>query len=100
MNIYEAASAAAGAGITTHVGKGRRSYLNISSYGPRRYWPASERVFFLCYQLFLVYYTATNVTELPIHCKKYTYTNEYLVASFPYFNGTGSVYASVCESTE
>jgi len=35
-----------------------------------------------------------------LHCKKYPYIRGYFVASFPYFNGTGSVYVCIGKSTE
>jgi len=37
---------------------------------------------------------AISVTDT--HCKKYPYIHEYFLASFPHFNGTGSVYMYVC----
>jgi len=35
-----------------------------------------------------------------IHCKKYPYILGYFAVSFPYFNGTGSVYLCVHKTTE
>jgi len=35
-----------------------------------------------------------------ITLQKYPYIHRYFVASFQYFNGTGSVYVSICKSTE
>jgi len=35
-----------------------------------------------------------------LHCKKYPYIHRYFTASFPHFNGTGSVHVCIHKSTE